>query len=984
MTRTMQAGCLVIASVSFGYGFLYTGPPPGDPSAWTDLVIGTHHHDGPEHMNHGTFEGGATGTKADVIANNVRDGSFSGGGGFDVPSGGPPSPDFGVAKFTMKMLRFEEFGLKPMETTYAAGSPLPPPFNGDAGCCPDGQALDDFMSQPIYPEPTCYANDIDQNPWKTEIEAYLGHTLATAPCDGRPVGEGWSHQRWDEFPPQEYFITAQNGARDNTGFRDTYQRHGYSHNGDGTTTDTGFSEFGPGGLYHNTAGLPSTDGTTEGIPVQYHPNMPVQAEETVWTFDGTFPPKLLTSCYGKPLVMRHYNTLPIDVSANRGFGAHTISTHEHNGHNPAESDGYANAFFFPGQFFDYRWPMILAGTDSINTDASDPRAGCPDGNGGITNIPGDFRETMSTHWFHDHMLDFTAQNVYKGNAAMMNYYSSMDRGNEALDDGVNLRLPSGSSLDWGNRDYDVNLSLAGKTWDEEGQLWYNPFQNDGMIGDMMLTNWCYNPYMDVRARKYRFRILNASVARYIKLALVQEVQGTGGQMQGPAGSGVSYNRIPFHMIANCGNIMAHAIPMDGTNGLHLGELPVQSIAERFDIIVDFSQCAPGEKVYMVNLLEHKGGRRPEDPINLADVLSETYQAVRVDLDGDGVEDIWDGGDPCVGRFLEFRVNAMEPGQVDLSMNPADYEPGGLVMVEQPSFTAQELQDARHREFSFGRSQGTDELPWTIKTDEGAFNMDPRRLSAAPKMGDVEIWTINNNSGGWSHPVHVHFEEGKILKRDGVAPPIWEEFARKDVYRVGPEEFGGQSVEIAIRFREFAGTYMEHCHNTTHEDTAMLLRWDIEHPGQVKLMPSPLPTWGGIEYVDSFMLASARTGDPDFRDRTAGGGGARDNSGPGGGGGGGGGGGNSAPTANDDIASVSSGIEHDIDIVDNDTDPDDDLDDDSVTITQYPAHGTLEVQGNGKVRYMTVMTGQGQDSFLYTVADDNGNVSNEATVTISIN
>jgi hypothetical protein len=42
---------------------------------------------------------------------------------------------------------------------------------------------------------------------------------------------------------------------------------------------------------------------------------------------------------------------------------------------------------------------------------------------GRINIRGDWRETMSTHWFHDHMLDFTAQNVYKGNAVMMNYYS---------------------------------------------------------------------------------------------------------------------------------------------------------------------------------------------------------------------------------------------------------------------------------------------------------------------------------------------------------------------------------------------------------------------------------------------------------------------------------------------------------------------------------------------------------------------------------
>lgn len=52
--------------------------------------------------------------------------------------------------------------------------------------------------------------------------------------------------------------------------------------------------------------------------------------------------------------------------------------------------------------------MVLAGHDSINVDATDPRAGSPDGKGGITNIQGDYRETMSTHWFHDHMLDFTA------------------------------------------------------------------------------------------------------------------------------------------------------------------------------------------------------------------------------------------------------------------------------------------------------------------------------------------------------------------------------------------------------------------------------------------------------------------------------------------------------------------------------------------------------------------------------------------------
>ena len=41
---------------------------------------------------------------------------------------------------------------------------------------------------------------------------------------------------------------------------------------------------------------------------------------------------------------------------------------------------------------------------------------------------------------------------------------------------------------------------------------------------------------------------------------------------------------------------------------------------------------------------------------------------------------------------------------------------------------------------------------------------------------------------------------------------------------------------------------------------MLLRWDIEHPGQVKLMPTPLPSWDGVGYVDTVALPTIREGD----------------------------------------------------------------------------------------------------------------------------
>ncbi|MCP3963947.1 MAG: copper oxidase, partial [bacterium] len=337
-------------------------------------------------------------------------------------------------------------------------------------------------------------------------------------------------------------------------------------------------------------------------------------------------------------------------------------------------------------------------------------------------------ETMSTHWFHDHMLDFTAQNVYKGNAAMMNYYSALDRGNEAIDDGVNLRMPSGTALGWGNRDYDVNLVIADKAWDREGQLWFNPFNINGFIGDHLLTNWLYKPYFEVRARRYRFRILNGSVSRYFKLALIDQ----------------DGNRVPFHMIANDGNIMEHAVYFED------GQLPTQAIAERYDIIVDFSQFEDGDELYMVNLLSHKDGQITHVPVPLEDVLDGTYNPQTVDDDGDMLPDRWVGGDPAVGTFLQFRVRSYSG--TDLSMNPADFTADtGNTMIPIQRPTEEELEGARHRTFLFEK-EPTDEKPWVIETDgeSKGVGMDPRRLTAAPSKNynGLEVWRLING-GDWS-------------------------------------------------------------------------------------------------------------------------------------------------------------------------------------------------------------------------------------------
>jgi FtsP/CotA-like multicopper oxidase with cupredoxin domain len=890
-----------------------------------DMSEGANNITEPGHANQFAFESDEPNASGEHTRVNLNLDTLQGNGKIDVPTGAKPSFLFGAEPFTQMMLRFEEFGGAALGEYEEVVELDPLPYPSSAHGFPNWNNLDAFLEQYLaesdeykypypeaypYPWPTRWANDpdypdpdnaalgsgTDENPWRTSIEAYLGRTLVTPPAEGRPPGEEWAHQRWDEFYPENYFVTAQTGARDNGGVRDLLQRHSYT-----------AGEFGLGpddvlgtdddGLYHTvyTSTTPGTTliGSTETLPVRFHPNMPRQDPHALWTWDGTFPPKLLMARYGEPVMMRHYNALPIDPAANYGFGSHTITTHEHNGHNPSESDGYTQSFFFPGQYYDYLWPMVIAGHDTINTDASEPRAGSPDGNGGITNLRGNWKETMSTHWFHDHMLDFTAPNVYKANAAMFNMYSAMDRGREPASaaeaegdsenpgygchykdpdnhvNNVNLCFPSGSALDWGNRDYDINLFIKGIAWDGEGQLWFNIFNTDGMLGDRLVTNWLWKPYFEVRARRYRFRILNGSVSRYIKLAIVEKVEGSGGELAGPPGSESSYNRVPFYMIANDGNIMEHAVYFDGNKtvgGLtnNKGILPTQGIAERYDIVVDFGQFEPGTKLYMLNLLEHRNGRRPHAEIPLADVLDGTYAPL--------VKNGRNTTDTTVTKFLEFRVQPY--AGIDRSMDPAEYtEEAGMKMIPMPGFTQEELDNAIHRTFEFGRSSGTDGAPWTIKTDGGAgYNMDPRRLSAAPNhgpdgTGNVEIWHLKSG-GGWSHPIHVHFEEGQILKRGGKDPPEWEKWGRKDVYRIGRMDDSSLTVDFAIRFREFLGSYMEHCHNTQHEDHAMLLRWDIEHPGQVRVMPTPMPSWDGVGYVPSYALPTFRTGQVDASEPAA--------------------------------------------------------------------------------------------------------------------
>ena len=69
------------------------------------------------------------------------------------------------------------------------------------------------------------------------------------------------------------------------------------------------------------------------------------------------------------------------------------------------------------------------------------------------------------------------------------------------------------------------------------------------------------------------------------------------------------------------------------------------------------------------------------------------------------------------------------------MNPADYVEGKLKMIPRPVFTAAELANARVRKFQFGHSGGSDDKPWTIKTDGGkGLSVNLKRVSATAGEG----------------------------------------------------------------------------------------------------------------------------------------------------------------------------------------------------------------------------------------------------------
>jgi FtsP/CotA-like multicopper oxidase with cupredoxin domain len=272
-----------------------------------------------------------------------------------------------------------------------------------------------------------------------------------------------------------------------------------------------------------------------------------------WLWNGATPGETLVATYGEHAFVRRFNDLPSVEDALIPFGLPYVTTHLHNAHVASESDGNPMDFFGPGEFWDHHYPIIYARNDP--------------------------NEALASLWYHDHMLDFTATNVYAGLSSMAIFYDHIDTGDENDPRESALRLPGG----YGQYDlyfilHDVRFGNPGTQF--AGHPTYNVFNTDGHLGDIITVNRKAFPYIEVEPRKYRLRFLDGGPSRFYELAFEDGRH--------------------FFTIANDGNLLE--APVDVTS-LLLGP------ANRFDTIVDFSGDR-GHTVNLVNVLEQVNGQGP--------------------------------------------------------------------------------------------------------------------------------------------------------------------------------------------------------------------------------------------------------------------------------------------------------------------------------------------------------------------------------------
>ncbi len=548
---------------------------------------------------------------------------------------------------------------------------------------------------------------------------------------------------------------------------------------------------------------------------------------TIYGFNGTFPGPMINVEYGKPACVRFINRLdenPLGLDR-QDFGSPDWSAliHLHNAHTAPESDGnphYAMRYgpqhhgFRPGSWVDQLYLNWPAG--------------------------GDDREKQTFFWFHDHTMDHTGANCYKGLVGIYPIYdpkNGMDMGDERQ----GLRLP-GVRTDNPDGSFDVKYDVPlvffdarlddGVTTHQDmhdgmgefpaaqnpkkhpewwGKAFYKHFPNHGFVGDIFTVNGTAYPVMNVDRRKYRFRFLDASISRIYEFKLMSSAAGPkssaslgygGDELEGQYRLPDATQCMKFTQIANDGGLLPFPLVRDSF------ELWP---AKRREFIIDFTQyqdgtpTKKGDSIYLTNVLKMPNGRMWATSSRFSPDPKYKVPMLKFVI-GDDAPD-----------------NSITPSATtklrDLPPLPASWK---------------DMLDNRLI-FELQRGSAGGEVEWLINGKV----FDPTTVAtslknkagltplAQQKKGSFALWEIRNGGGGWVHPLHLHMEEHRVVMRNGKdvtqsSPGHPDDIGREDLVALDP----GESVIIYRGFRDFVGPYVAHCHNLAHEDHAMMFGWEI--------------------------------------------------------------------------------------------------------------------------------------------------------------
>ncbi|MBT2447868.1 multicopper oxidase family protein [Streptomyces sp. ISL-43] len=189
-------------------------------------------------------------------------------------------------------------------------------------------------------------------------------------------------------------------------------------------------------------------------------------------------------------------------------------------------------------------------------------------------------------------------------------------------------------------------------------------------------------------------------------------------------------------------------------------------AERQEIVIDFSRYPVGSKIVLRNLIGFAG--EPAEVMRF-DVVRRAADPSRVP---DTLRAVPDIGTPTVER--KFVMN----------FDPA---------------TGHHLINGLH--------------------------FDINRVDLRPKVGVTELWTVENTDVrfGIPHSMHTHLEHFQVVERDGAAPGPGEA-GLKDTVTVMP----GKTVKFKIKFTDYTGLFMFHCHLMGHLNMGMMGQMAVEN------------------------------------------------------------------------------------------------------------------------------------------------------------